>query len=143
MLGKRDRSAGGNAVAIFATSFVVIGGAATCIFIGMLSGESPLRLLTITAACFGGILFLLWLLREKQPGNIAAERWSWLARGQREKVEYRLSPRVPRSERSTAPIPPPTAESVRELTGGVATWIPAKGVSRQETDSPRQPGSGD
>lgn len=124
-------------MALLATSFVVVAGAVTCTFIGMLSGENPLRLLTITGACFGGIALFLWLLRDKEPGNVAAERWSLLARSGRQKVEYRLSPRIPRRERSTAPIPPPTAESVRELTGGMNTWVPAKGASsRNQSDSP-------
>jgi hypothetical protein len=139
MLGKPDRSAGGKAVTVLATSFVVMGGAATCIFIGTLSGESPQRLIAITAGCFGGILFFLWLLRDKESGNAVAESWSWLARNNRRKVEVRVAPRIPRHERSTAPIPPPTAESVRELTGGQATWVPSKGTApRKNSDFPKE-----
>lgn len=121
---------------LLATSFVVIGGAVTCAFIGTLSGESPLRLATMTGTCFGGIAFFLWLLREKQPGNAAADRWSWLARDDRQRVEYRAAPRVPRHERPKAPNSPPTADSVRALTGGLDTWVPSKGrTPRKDADS--------
>lgn len=141
MLGKPDRSAGGKAATLFATTFVVIGGAIACMVVGVISGETPTRFLTITGACFGGILLLLWLLRDRNPGNVAAEKWSWLARSNRQKVAVRVAPRVPRRERASAPQGPPTAESVRELTGGMnVRWVPVRGnSSTPDADAPPSP----
>lgn len=120
----------GKAVALLATCAVVAAGAVTCTFIGVAATADASRALTITGACFGGIVFLLWLLRDRQPGNTVAERWAWLTRERPRKVEYRLSARRPTASPPPIPLSPPTAESVREITGGLHTWVPSQG-SRQ------------
>lgn len=144
MLGKHDRSSGGKAATLLATCFVVIGGALVCSFMGIALGENPFRLAGMTGGCFGGIVLLLWLLREKEPGNTAATRFSWLARAEeREKFDYRPAPRVPRHKRSPAPNAPPTAETVRALTGGLETWVPSRdGKARATKSQPPQTSDG-
>jgi hypothetical protein len=136
MLGRHDHRAAGRAVALLATCFVVIAGAITCFFIGVTIGGDPMHLLSITAACFGGISLLLFLLRDRKPENRAAARWSWMFGENKQKVTYRLAPRAPVSEGTIAPNAPPTAESVRALGGGVA-WVPSKGAIPSRNPSPR------
>jgi hypothetical protein len=138
MLGRHDHRGAGKAVALLATCFVVVAGAMTCFFIGVTIGGDPVRLLSITAACFGGISLLLFLLRDRKPENIAAARWGWLVGENKQKVTYRLAPRAPVSEESPAPNAPPTAESVRALQGGIA-WVPSKGAVPPRNPSPRPP----
>jgi hypothetical protein len=124
----RDSPGRGKAVALLATSFVVVGGGAACTLIALVSGADPTEQLGITLACFAGIVLLLWLLRDRDPANQAAERWAWLAR--RKKVPYRLEPRVRPDPRAAGTRTPPSVESVRELTGGQTTWVPARGTKR-------------
>ncbi|HTI51539.1 MAG TPA: hypothetical protein VL475_11330 [Planctomycetaceae bacterium] len=136
MLGKYDHRAAGKAVALLATCFVVVAGAVTCFFIGVMIGGDPVHLLAIIAACFGGIVLLLFLLRDRKPENMAAARWSWLIGDNKQKVAYRLAPRAPPQEGPVAPNAPPTAESVRALGGGVA-WVPSKNGAPSRNPSPR------
>jgi hypothetical protein len=122
-MANRDRSNEAKAVALLATCFVVGAGGVACLFIAFVSGhEDPMRPLLIAAGCFVGIIALLWLLRQR-PENRAAVRWGWLGR-RRKKVEYHLTPR--RSRPPESPAAPPTAESIRELGGGIHTWVPSQ-----------------
>lgn len=120
----RDRSREVKAVALLATCFVVGAGGAACLFIAFVSGyNDPVRPLLIAGGCVVGIVGLLWLMRDRQPENGAAVRWGWLGR-RRKKVEYHLTPR--RSHAPEGPAAPPTAESIRELGGGIHTWVPSQ-----------------
>ncbi|MSR60744.1 MAG: hypothetical protein EXS05_24410 [Planctomycetaceae bacterium] len=125
MRGPRERYGAGKAVALLATCFVVVGGAFTCVVISLSAGEESRRPLWLAAAFFAGIVALLWLLRDRKPENRFAVRWDWLARRRRRKIEYRLSHRPRGDSQPAVPNAPPTAESVRQLTGGINTWVPA------------------
>ena len=124
--GGHNRHGAGKAVALLATGFVVLAGAVACVFVGVSTGEDQGRALSIAGLCFVGIVLLLWFLGERQPKNRLAEGWSWLSRRRRKKVEYHLTPR-PRLGTPDCPPAPPTAETVREVRGGINTWVPSQG----------------
>ena len=123
----RDHNSGNKAVTLLATCFVVVGGALTCGFIA-LSGdpEHPGAALGNAAAWTAGIVFVLWILRERPRENRAKAMWAWLTRRGKRKVSLRIGPRVPRSQAPSAPLAPPSAESIRQLTGGTSTWVPSQ-----------------
>lgn len=124
------RHSGDKAVALLATGFVVLAGAVTCVFIGVVASNDSQEALWTAGACFSGVILLLWLLRERKPENQTGALWSWLASRPRPKTEFRAKlQRPPVSAGSNAP---PTAETVRNLTGGINTWVPAKGTHKPE-----------
>ena len=49
------------------------------------------------------------------------------ATGDTPKVTWRVQPKTP-IERPVLPLAPPTAESVREITGGQSTWVPSSTI---------------
>ncbi|MGQ0636964.1 MAG: hypothetical protein ACT4QC_20335 [Planctomycetaceae bacterium] len=118
------------AVALLATCMVVLGGALTCTFIAMMGSADQGRALMTAAACFVGIVLLLWLLRDRAPENQAATRWSWLGY-RRRKIEYQV--KLKRPPAGTGHNAPPTAETVRGLTGGLNTWVPAQRPEQRES----------
>ena len=137
MVRGHDRSGGNKAVALLATCLVVVAGAVTCAVIVITAdARNASRSLWIWAACFGGIILVLWLLRAPRQGNRAATRWSWLSRRLRRKVEYRIGHRRRLRGETVAPIAPPTAERVREISGGINTWVPSPSAGNaQQRDS--------
>src|SRR4029453_17093736 len=72
----------------------------------------------------GGTLILLWLLRGRPAENHLKTGWAWLSQRRKRRVPYRVKARLPPSERSPAPSGPPTAESIRQITGRQGTWVP-------------------
>ena len=122
-----NSNSGNKAVSLLATCLVVLGGAITCTVIGMSAGSklqrvSAIQWVGITTA---GIVVLLWLIQDGKRENRAKQLWGWLGRKRRKKVAYKLEPRMSRDQRSPAPAGPPTAESVRNITAGQNTWVPA------------------
>ncbi|HEY3968448.1 MAG TPA: hypothetical protein VGM05_28125 [Planctomycetaceae bacterium] len=135
---RSNHNSGNKAVTLLATCLVVLGGAITCAAIG-LSAESGLQKkssLQWTGATTGGIIVLLWLLRDRPRENQARAIWAWLGRKRRRTVVYRAQPKLPAGQRSTAPPAPPTAESVRSITAGTNKWVPVS------TAPPKRPSSG-
>jgi len=123
---QHDPSRGRRAVAILATCFVVLGGAAACAAIAMSADFAhPESSLLPIGGIVAGMLFLLWLLRDPPAVNHVKSGWSWLSRRRRRRVPYHVHPRLPPSERSPAPAGPPTAETIRQITGRQSTWVPA------------------
>src|SRR5579862_7602780 len=123
---RSDNNRGNNAVTLLATCLVVLGGAVTCVVISLASETIPQKkeLLQRAVLATGGIIVLLWLLRDRAPENQSKLRWSWLAR-RRRKVAYRAKRRLPEGQRAPAPPGPPTAESIRSITAGQNTWVPS------------------
>ena len=123
---QHDPSRGRRAVAILATCFVVLGGAAACAAIAMSTDLAhPEAALMPIAGIVGGMLILVWLLREPPAVNHLKNRWTWLTRRRKRRVPYYVKPRLPPSKRSPVPPAPPTAESIRQITGRQSTWMPA------------------
>ena len=134
---QHDPSRGRRAVAILATCFVVLGGAAACAAIAMSTDLAhPEAALLPIAGIVGGMLILVWLLREPPAVNHLKNRWTWLMRRRKRRVPYHVKPRLPPSERSPVPPTPPTAESIRQITGRQSTWMPAPA-------DPAAPGQGE
>ena len=123
---RQNHESGNRAVALLATCFVVLGGAGTCVLVALVSDPAhPGSALATAGAALVGVIALIWLLRDRPPENRAKSMWGWLGRRRRRKVEYHLRAKVPPSQRSPTPPAPPTAESIRGLTGGTSTWVPA------------------
>jgi hypothetical protein len=129
MAGQRERNGAKRAVALLATCLVVLMGSLGCATIVVASGTDLVGPLVITVGCFLAISFLLWLIRDCRPDNMAAIRWGWLGR-RRRRVEYRLMARPVSPERPVHRNSEPTAESVRALRGGINTWVPIQDASR-------------
>jgi len=109
-------------------------GAIGCAAIAFLGDpEKPLSMLIQAGAAVVGIIFLLWILREKAPENRSKIVWSWLGRRRKRKVAFRAQAKLPPSQRTATPPAPPTVETIRALTGGTSTWVPsANGPPRGE-----------
>lgn len=139
---RQNHESGNRAVALLATCLVVVGGAATCVMVVVASDpEHPRSTLTTIGAVVAGAVVLLWLLRDKPPENRARSIWGWLGRRRRRKVAYRVRAKLPPNQRSSTPPAPPTAESIRAVTGGTSTWVPAAGTQHRPPsgDDPQSP----
>src|SRR5438132_4251345 len=125
---RQNHSGGNRAVALLATCCVVLGGAVTCAAIAVTADpQRPGSALLTAGGVVLGIGVLLWILRERPPENRARMTWAWLARRRKRKVTWRVQPKTP-IERPVLPLAPPTAESVREITGGQSTWVPSSTI---------------
>lgn len=119
-----------NAVAWFATCMTLGAGVVTCTIIGFAVNADMSQLFKFGGPIMAGVLFLWWLVRDPQPGSGLSDRWGWLKRKPKpaKKAQVRLV-RAKEAIASNAPsVPvggPPTAESIRELKGGVNTWVPS------------------
>lgn len=121
-----DHRNGNRAVVLLATCLIVLMGAIACGAIAFFGDpEKPLSTLIEAGATVVGIIFLLWILRDKAPENRSKMTWSWLGRRRKRKVAYRAQAKLPPSQRAPAPPAPPTAETIRALTGGTSTWVPS------------------
>lgn len=119
-------SFGQQAVGLFATCAVVLGGIVSCVSIVFASTTDPTPALLICGGCCGGFIVLAWLLRDKRKGEqgLLLYAITYLQRGQPRMVKYRMK----RSANNPPPVPPsgpPTVEQIRDLTGGVGTWVPS------------------
>jgi len=132
---RRHHESGNRAVALLATCLVVLGGAVTCATVTLVSDpEHPLSALGTAGGVVAGIALLLWLLRDKPRENRAKTIWGWLGRRRRRKIEYRVRAKLPPAQRSPAPSGPLTAESIRALTGGTSTWVPAVAPPKDQSN---------
>jgi hypothetical protein len=123
---RQNHDSGNKAVTLLATCFVVLGGAISCTAIAIAADPvHPEATLIPVGGVVLGIVMLLWILRARPPESRARVPWGWLARRRKRRVAYQVKPRVPPSERTTAPAGPPTADSIREITGRQSTWVPA------------------
>ena len=121
-----DHRNSNKAVALLATCLVVLMGAFTCAAIALVADpQKPLPTLIQAGATVVGIVFLLWILRERPAENRAKIIWSWLGRRRKRKVAFRAQARLNPSQRAAASPAPPTAETIRALTGGTSTWVPS------------------
>lgn len=128
MAFKHNKDSGSKAASLLATCFVVLGGILACMFIVLVSSPSPKQSATICASFFAGIVFLLWLMRDRPPENATAAyyswfRWSW--RAKREDLRYEPRRRRAPAPEETEPPAPPTVESIRALRDDVKTWVPS------------------
>lgn len=124
MSGRQNHEGANKAAALLATSFVLVGGAVTCVFVATAMQADLVQALSIGGVTFGSFALVMWLLRDRTPANTARLRWGWLGRKPARKVALKLK-RARAAERYEAPPAPPTAETVRELKGGINTWVPS------------------
>jgi hypothetical protein len=123
---RQNHESGNKAVTLLATCFVVLGGAISLTAIVVATNPQHLDVaLTAVGGAISGIVILLWLVRARPPESRARVMWGWLARRRKRRVAYHVKPRVPPGERTPAPAGPPTANSIREITGRSSTWVPA------------------
>jgi len=123
---RQKHDSGNRAVAWLATCCVVLGGAVSCTAIA--AAADPEHLETSLVPVGGvvvGMIVLLWLLRDRPRESRLWTNWNWLLASKKRRVAYRLKPRVPSRERMSQPPAPPSVESIREITGGQKTWVPA------------------
>jgi hypothetical protein len=123
---RQDHDSGNKAVTLLATCFVVLGGAASCTAIAIAADPEHLEATLVpVGGVVLGIVILLWVLRERPRESRARVMWGWLARRRKPRVAYHVKPRVPPAERAAPPAGPPTADSIRQITGRQSTWVPA------------------
>ncbi len=130
---RQKHDSGNRAVAMLASFFVVLGGAATCVVIVVSAGKehAEVALLSIAGAT-AAMLALLWLLCGRPPENRMKTGWSWLSGKRKRRVPYRVRAKLPPAERVSSPPAPPTVESIRAITGRQGTWVPAPQLERRE-----------
>jgi hypothetical protein len=135
---RQNHESGNKAVTLLATCFVVLGGAVTCTAIAITTDPAHLEMALIpVGGAVASIVILLWILRERPAESGARAKWGWLGR-RRRKVPYHVRPRVPKNERAPAPSGPPTADSIREITGRRSTWVPSA-ITRPKSPADNAP----
>ena len=121
---RRRHESGNRAVAVLASCFVVLGGAATCAAIVLSARvENPEAAILSIIGATGVMLTLLWLLFGRPPENRMKTGWSWLSRRRRRRVPYWVRPKLRPGERVSSPPAPPTVETIRAITGRQSTWV--------------------
>ena len=118
------RSIGAKAVAVLATTAVVLGGLAVCA--GMIFAFSPdpeTSLLWLVGAGVG-VGLLAWLLRER-PVHDHRRGWLWFLKRRPKKIPYQLKRRETAPPPPEPPPQPPTVERLRELADLGNTWVPS------------------
>jgi hypothetical protein len=124
MTFRQKPDGGRRAVAWLATCVVSIGGGFACAAIAM-AGDA--KHFETTLASIGGVLAgmmaLFWLMRDRPLESRLWTNWNWLLRRGKRRIAYHLRPKLPPCERAPNPGPP-TAESIREISGGTSTWVP-------------------
>jgi hypothetical protein len=121
-----DHHKGNRAAVLMATCIIVLMGAIGCAAIALAGDPArPLSMLIQAGAAVIGIIFVIWILRERPPENRSKIIWSWLGRRRKRKIAFRAQAMLPPSQRTAAPPAPPTAETIRALTGGTSTWVPS------------------
>lgn len=129
----------GQAVAWLATCFVVMAGIISCTFIAVAMNANVVQIARYGGPLVLGVGSLFWLLRDRKPGGRLSQRWEWLSRRRRPKTRLKLT-RVTASPRPNQPAPaPPTVESLRELKGGLNTWVPSEHRARSAASRPGEP----
>jgi hypothetical protein len=137
-----DHRNGNRAAVLMATCLIVLMGTIGCAAIALAGDpEKPLSTLIQAGAAIVGIIFLLWILREKPPENHSKTVWSWLGRRRKRKVAFRAQAKLPPSQRAAATPAPPTAETIRALGGGTSTWVPSANGPERGTELRRDRGS--
>ena len=130
-----ETPAKGAAVAWLATWVTLVAGGGCCTLIAFAMNADWREGFRSAGPIVAGIAFLWWLLRDRQPGSSHAERWSWLKRRRKIRRHVKIARTRPTGSASVPLSGPPTAESVRELKGGINTWVP----SERPRTSPRPP----
>ncbi len=137
---RQDHSGGNKAVALLATCCVVFGGLVCCTAIAVAADPEHVEsALVPVGGVIAGAVVLLWILRDRPPESRLWSNWNWLAGRGKRRVAYRVKPKVPPGQRVVVPPAPPTAESIRAITGrepnGLThTWVPTS------TTRPKSPG---
>lgn len=136
MKSKRSHQSADWAASILATSFVLIGGVVTYTFVVLSSSDSPLVPLLLGAGTCLVLAMFLFIARDRRS-QADARSWTNVLLAWRKPKEVR-KPYRPRRRRQPAEDSdkptenqPPTAETVRELAGGVNTWVPASRSPRR------------
>ena len=123
---RRMHESGSRAVALLASVFVLLGGAATCTAIVFSAGrEHAEAALFSIAGATAAMLTLFCLLCGRPPENRMKTGWSWLSHRQKRRVPYRVRAKLRPSERVSSPPAPPTVETIRAITGRQGTWVAA------------------
>lgn len=113
-----------SAVAILATSVVVCMGLASVTFIVLAYAEKPAETLAIVGGCTLAAWFMLWWLTRPKPEGLSQH--AYLLDRREPKLPSNWKVRKMRTSSTPDEKPaPPTAERVRELSGGVNTWVPS------------------
>ena len=118
------RSIGAQAVAVLATTAVVLGGLTACA--GMIFAFSPDPGTSILWLVGGGlgVAILAWLLRERTAHD-HRRGWFWFLRRRPKKLAYQLKRRETAPPPAEPPPQPPTVERLRELADLGNTWVPS------------------
>jgi len=121
-----ETSSKGQAVAWFATCVTLVAGVGCCVLISVAMNADWREIWRTSGPVVGGAALLWWLLRDRQPGMRPVDRWRWLRRRSKSRQQVKIARSRP-SGATTVPLSgPPTAESVRELKGGINTWVPSE-----------------
>ena len=134
MAGKNRGRSGDKAVAYFAAAFVVAAGLLFGSVTILLFSPDTDRTIAIGGGIIIVIVILVWLIRDHSDGRTLKERYGPLLgfAPKKEKVKVKVK-RVKPSELPGSNRPP-TAEDIRNLSGGVNTWVPSSGKRQSDEE---------
>jgi len=121
-----ETPAKGQAVVWLATCVTLVAGGGCCALIAVAMNADWREMLRSAGPIVAGVACLWWLLRDRQPGSRQAEGWSWLKRRRKVRQHVKIARTRPTGSATVPLAGPPTAESVRELKGGINTWVPSE-----------------
>ena len=125
MIG-RDKDSGRTATSLLATCYVFASGALVCSFIALAFSNDPAVPLLIVGGSFLLVFILLSLLRDKRGNSWLEGGYYWLLRRRPDECDIHYTPRVIKDQpQQYGTNEPPTAEEIRELSGGLNTWVPS------------------
>jgi len=127
-----NHSSGDKAVALMASTLVVLGGATSCLFIVLVGGLDFWTGLLACGSCFAFIVWLLWMLSIRDTENRVATKlgWTFWKRRRRRSVQWAMQKKKADTPISPPPAPP-TAESVRDIADTGNTWVPSGNAPRR------------
>jgi len=116
----------GQAVAWLATWVTLVAGGGCCLLIALAMNANWQGLWRTSGPLVGGGILLWWLSRDRQPATRPSDRWSWLRRPIKTRQQVKIARSKPTGQTTVPVAGPPSAESVRELKGGINTWVPSE-----------------
>ncbi len=123
MSQRYSRDNGNMAAAIFAVTFVVIGGLGICSAVSVTFSSSPTKSILVVCGIFFFLTMILGRILFGKIENRSANRnVFWILGRNHKETEMEYVPEVKRKKRRSQP--PPSVEGIRNLKDSTNNWVP-------------------